>query len=211
PLLPVLGADGAPWVTVLQTFGRAVHIGAWTMTVGRAPLYLLDTDLAHNEESDRTLTSKLYSGGAEMRLSQEWILGTGGVRVLRALGIHPGAWHANEGHAAFMMLERLRELVSSGTPMDAAKTEVRRSSIFTTHTPVPAGHDLFDVGQVAECAGTQYLEDFGADAEQAVALGLHPRRDSRAFQMTVLAIRLAGHVNGVAQRHGIVSRELWGD
>ena len=153
PLIPVSGTDGTPWVTVLNTFGRAVHIGAWTMTVGRAPLYLLDTDLDVNDEADRALTSKLYSGGAEMRLRQEWILGVGGVRVLRAVGIAPGAWHANEGHAAFMMLERLRELVGSGTAMSDAITEVRRTSIFTTHTPVPAGHDAFDVGQVAECAG----------------------------------------------------------
>jgi starch phosphorylase len=211
PLVPVAGPDGTPWVTVLNTFGRAVHIGAWTMTVGRAPLYFLDTDLELNHEDDRTLTSKLYSGGAEMRLRQEWILGTGGVRVLRALGVNPGAWHANEGHAAFMMLERLRELVGSGTAMDVARTEVRRTSIFTTHTPVPAGHDSFDVRQVAECAGMPYLQDFGADAEQAVTLGVHPRHESTEFQMTVLAIRLAGHVNGVAQRHGVVSRELWGD
>jgi starch phosphorylase len=211
PLIPVAGADGTPWVTVLNTFGRAVHIGVWTMTVGRAPLYFLDTDLELNHPDDRTLTSKLYSGGAEMRLRQEWILGTGGVRVLRALGINPGAWHANEGHAAFMMLERLRELVGSGTAMDVATIEVRRTSIFTTHTPVPAGHDSFDVRQVAECAGMPYLEDFGADAERAVTLGVHPRHESTEFQMTVLAIRLAGHVNGVAQRHGMVSRELWGD
>jgi starch phosphorylase len=211
PLIPVLGPGDTPWVTVLNTFGRAVHIGAWTMTAGRAPLYLLDTDLDVNDEADRGLTSKLYSGGAEMRLRQEWILGTGGVRVLRALGINPAAWHANEGHAAFMMLERLRELVGSGTAMNDAVTEVRRTSIFTTHTPVPAGHDAFDVGQVADCAGMPYLEDFGADAERAVTLGVHPRHESREFQMTVLAIRLAGHVNGVAKRHGIVSRQLWGD
>ena len=211
PLIPVLGADGTPWVTILNTFGRAVHIGAWTMKVGRAPLYFLDTDLELNHADDRTLTSKLYSGGAEMRLRQEWILGTGGVRVLRALGINPAAWHANEGHAAFMMMERVRELVGSGTTMPQAIAEVRRATIFTTHTPVPAGHDAFDIGQVAECAGLPYLEDFGADAERAVNLGVHPRGHPREFQMTVLAIHLAAHVNGVAQRHGIVSRELWGD
>ena len=211
PLIPVLGADDTPWVTILNTFGRAVHIGAWTMKVGRAPLYFLDTDLELNHADDRTLTSKLYSGGAEMRLRQEWILGTGGVRVLRALGINPAAWHANEGHAAFMMMERVRELVGSGTTMPQAIAEVRRATIFTTHTPVPAGHDAFDIGQVAECAGLPYLEDFGADAQRAVNLGVHPRGHPREFQMTVLAIHLAAHVNGVAQRHGIVSRELWGD
>jgi starch phosphorylase len=212
PLVPLAGADDTPWITVLNTFGRAVHIGVWTMKVGRAPLFFLDTDLELNHEDDRTLTSKLYSGGAELRLRQEWILGTGGVRVLRALGITPGAWHANEGHAAFMMLERVRELVGSGTSLADAVTAVRRTTIFTTHTPVPAGHDAFDVGQVAECAGPGYLEDFGDAAETAVSLGVHPRRPtSREFEMTVLAIRLAGHVNGVAQRHGVVSRELWGD
>ncbi|HEY4321613.1 MAG TPA: alpha-glucan family phosphorylase [Gemmatimonadales bacterium] len=211
PLVAVLGPNGEPWVTVLNTFGRAVHIAAWTMRVGRAPLYFLDTDLEINHESDRDLTSKLYSGGAEMRLRQEWILGTGGVRVLRALGINPGAWHANEGHAAFMMLERLRELVGSGTPMDEAVPIVRRASVFTTHTPVPAGHDTFNLGRVAECAGLPYLEDFGADAERAVGLGVRPSGDPHQFHMTVLAIQLASHVNGVAQRHGAVSRELWGD
>ncbi len=211
PLIPVMGSDGTPWVTILNTFGRAVHIGAWTMRVGRAPIYLLDTDLELNHPDDRSLTSKLYSGGAEMRLRQEWILGTGGVRVLRALQINPAAWHANEGHAAFMMMERVRELVGSGTAMPDAISAVRRSTIFTTHTPVPAGHDAFDVAQVAECAGPAYLEDFGDAAEQAVAFGVHPRGHPREFQMTVLAIHLAGHVNGVAQRHGVVSRQLWGD
>ncbi len=211
PLVRVEGADGTPWVTILNTFGRAVHIAAWTMKAGRSPLYFLDTDLELNHPDDRELTSKLYAGGAEHRLRQEWILGVGGVRVLRALGITPAAWHANEGHAAFMMLERVRELTGSGTPMDDAIPQVRRTSIFTTHTPVPAGHDKFDVGQVAECAGMPYLEDFGDQAERAINLGVHPRGHAREFQMTVLAIQLAGHVNGVAERHGVVSREIWGD
>ncbi|HEY4100713.1 MAG TPA: alpha-glucan family phosphorylase [Gemmatimonadales bacterium] len=210
PLTRVEGANGTPWVAILNCFGRAVHIGVWSMMVGRAPVYFLDTDLDDNHPDDRPLTSRLYSGGAEMRLRQEWILGTGGVRVLRALGVQPAAWHANEGHAAFMMLERLRELTGSGTPLAEATAMVRRTSIFTTHTPVPAGHDTFDVGQFAECAGAQYLADFGADAERVVRLGVHPHHDEREFHMTVLAIRLAGHVNGVAQRHGVVSRELWG-
>src|SRR5690606_3901334 len=115
PLVPIDGEDGAPWLTTLETFGRPVHVRAWTMTVGRAPIYLLDTDLEENHPDDRTLTSKLYSGGIPMRLRQEWVLGVGGVRVLRALGIAPGAWHANEGHAAFLMLERLREHLVGGT------------------------------------------------------------------------------------------------
>lgn len=211
PLVPLRGADGSEWLTVLETFGRPVHIRAWTLIAGRAPLYLLDTDLEVNHPEDRTLTSRLYSGGIPMRLRQEWVLGVGGVRVLRALGVDPAAWHANEGHAAFLLLERVREGLSLGAAFGDTVREVRRSSIFTTHTPVPAGHDHFDVDVVAECAGKAFLSDFGIAAPHVLGLGVHPRRDPSQFHMTVLAIRLAGHVNGVAQRHGIVSRELWGD
>jgi starch phosphorylase len=211
PLIPVLSPDGTPWLTVLQTFDRPIHIRAWTLAAGRTVLYLLDTNLEANHPDDRELTSKLYAGGLPMRLRQEWILGVGGVRVLRALGITPGAWHANEGHAAFMMLERARELVLGGSSFDEAVATVRASSIFTTHTPVPAGHDAFEVGQVVSCMGMGFLQDFGVDFERVPALGIHPAREPGQFQMTVLAIRLAGHVNGVAQRHGVVSRELWGD
>ena len=211
PLVQVLGADGRPLVTVLETFGRTVHVAAWSMSAGRTPLYFLDTDLDSNDEADRMLTARLYSGAAELRLRQEWILGAGGVRVLRALGITPGAWHANEGHAAFMMLERLREATASGTPFREAMLEVRRTTVFTTHTPVPAGHDVFDAAQVAECAGAAFLADFHGAAEAVIGLGARPLGASPEFQMTVLAMRLAGHVNGVAERHGIVSRKLWGD
>lgn len=211
PLIPVDGADGSPWITMIETFGRPIYVRAWTMSVGRAPIYLLDTDIEGNHADDRELTSQLYAGGIPMRLRQEWILGVGGVRVLRALGINPGAWHANEGHASFMMLERLRERTVVGTAFGDAVRDVRRETIFTTHTPVPAGHDTFDVTQVMQCAGESFLSGFGAAAPHVLGLGVHPKRDPGAFQMTVLAIRLAGHVNGVAQRHGIVSRELWGD
>jgi|CXWL01.1.fsa_nt_gi starch phosphorylase len=211
PLVPVTAADGTPWLTVLQTFGRPIHIRAWTISAGRTVLYLLDTDLEANHPDDRELTSKLYAGGLPTRLRQEWILGVGGVRVLRALGITPGAWHANEGHAAFMMLERVREQMLAGASFDAAATAVRASSIFTTHTPVPAGHDAFEVAQVLACMGMDFLDDFGADIERVPRLGVHPAREPGQFQMTILALRLAGHVNGVAQRHGVVSRELWGD
>jgi starch phosphorylase len=211
PLIPLDGIDGTPWLTTIETFGRPIHVRAWTMTVGRAPLYLLDTDIDENHPDDRGLTSKLYAGGIPMRLRQEWILGVGGVRVLRALGIDPGAWHANEGHASFMMLERVRELLVAGQAFDEAVGVVRRHTIFTTHTPVPAGHDAFDIAQVAECAGDSYLADFDGSVDRVLRLGVHPAREPMQFHMTVLAIRLAGHVNGVAQRHGVVSRELWGD
>ncbi len=199
-------------MTVIETFGRPIHVRAWTMKVGRAPLYLLDTDLPENHADDRDLTSKLYAGGIPMRLRQEWILGVGGVRVLRTLGITPGAWHANEGHASFMMLERVREQVITGSTFGEGVRAVRAKTLFTTHTPVPAGHDAFDIADVAECAGAAFIAEFGdAAAPHILGLGVHPARDPNQFQMTVLAMRLAGHVNGVAARHGIVSRELWGD
>ena len=209
PLVPLDGPDGVPWLTAVEAFGRSVHVRVWTMTVGRAPLYLLDTDIEANHPDDRGITSKLYSGGVDMRLRQEWILGVGGVRALRALGITPGCWHANEGHAAFMLLERARELVAAGTSFEAARQEVRRTTVFTTHTPVPAGHDRFDVEQVRACAGAIFLATFGDAAEEVIGTGVRPVDSPHEFEMTVLALRMAGHVNGVAQRHGAVSREIW--
>src|SRR4051794_22640821 len=143
PLQPVLGPSRQPWLATVQTYGRPVHVRAWQMMVGRVPIYLLDTNLDANHPDDRTLMNKLYAGGPELRLRQEWILGVGGVRVLRAMGIDPGVWHANEGHAGFMFIERLRELIVGGTPLDQAIEQVRAQSVFTTHTPVPAGHDAF--------------------------------------------------------------------
>lgn len=210
PLTPLYGADGEAWITTVETFGRPVRVRAWTMSVGRVPLFLLDTDLEQNEPEDRPLLSKLYAGGPDLRLRQEWILGIGGVRVLRAAGIDPGVWHANEGHAAFMMLERVREQVAAGASWDAAIREVRRTTVFTTHTPVAAGHDIFDADQVWRCGG-DFWAALGATRETVLGLGAHPTREPGRFHMTVLAMSLAGRVNGVAQRHGQVSRALWGD
>lgn len=210
PLTPLYGLGGQPWVTTVETFGRPVHVRAWTMHAGRVPLYLLDTDLEENDPEDRPLLGKLYAGGPDLRLRQEWILGVGGVRVLRAVGIDPGVWHANEGHAAFMMVERLRELVGAGLTWAEAVREVRRTTVFTTHTPVPAGHDIFDADHVAQCAGPVW-DELGVGREAFLRLGHHPVREPGRFHMTVLAMTLASRVNGVAQRHGHVSRELWQD
>jgi starch phosphorylase len=211
PLIPVVDADDLQVTIQLPMGDRTIHVRAWTMAVGRVTLYLLDTDHEANDAEDRALTSKLYAGGIPMRLRQEWVLGVGGVRLLRKLGIAPGAWHANEGHASFMMLERVRELVVGGGSFEDAVAAVRQRTLFTTHTPVPAGHDVFGLGDVAACAGSGFLTDLGTHGPRAFGLGVHPQRDPQQFHMTVLAMRLAGHVNGVAQRHGVVSRELWGD
>ena len=208
PVTPVQGLNGAPYVAVVSTFGRPVHVRAWTVRVGRVPLYLLDTNLAANHPDDRALLNKLYGGGEDLRLRQEWILGTGGVRVLRALGIEPMVWHANEGHAAFMLLERVRELVAGGLDFDEAVARVRATSVFTTHTPVPAGHDTFAEDHVAECMGPVW-EDLGVSRERLMALAVNPMHGTERFHMTVLAIRLSRQVNGVSERHGAVSRTMW--
>lgn len=210
PLTPLYGASGQPWITTVTTFGRPVHVRAWTMPVGRVTLYLLDSDLPENDPEDRPLLSKLYAGGPDLRLRQEWLLGVGGVRVLRAAGLDPAVWHANEGHAAFMMVERLRELLDRGQDWAGAVADVRRTTVFTTHTPVPAGHDIFDAGQVAECTAG-FWGELPVPPEELLRLGAHPVREPDRFHMTVLAMSLAANVNGVAQRHGHVSRSLWQD
>ena len=210
PLTPLYGADSQPWLTTVMTFGRPVHVRAWTMQVGRVPLYLLDTDLEENDPEDRLLLSKLYAGGPDLRLRQEWLLGVGGVRVLRAAGLAPAVWHANEGHAAFMMVERLRELLETGSTWEEAVHEVRRTTVFTTHTPVPAGHDIFDADQVDRCAAG-FWGRLPVQPADLLHLGAHPVRETDRFHMTVLAMNLASKVNGVAVRHGHVSRSLWQD
>ena len=210
PLTPVLAPNGDPALATVRTFGRDVHIGAWRVQVGRLAVYLLDTDLERNDAADRELTAKLYGGNPDLRLRQEWVLGVGGVRVLRALGIEPAAWHANEGHAAFMFVERLRELRAAGVAWDEAVRRVRATSVFTTHTPVTAGHDMFHAEAVERCGGPLW-EEMGITRDQYLHLGHHPVRDHGQYHMTVVALRLAGRVNGVAARHERESRHIWKD
>lgn len=207
PLVPVAGPNHQPWLTTVQTFGRPVHVRAWKMIVGRVPVYLLDTNLEANHPEDRALMNKLYAGGPELRLRQEWILGVGGVRVLRAMEIEPAVWHANEGHAAFMMVERLREQIAGGASYQDALSEVRARSVFTTHTPVPAGHDAFTFDQIEACAGPLW-EEMKVDRATLLGLGTHPALPEQ-FHMTVTAMRLSSRVNGVSRRHGQVSRNIW--
>jgi len=207
PMTPVPGVKGARHLVTVPTFGRDVHIRVWRMDVGRVPVYLLDSDIEENHPDDRPLLSKLYAGGPALRLRQEWLLGVGGVRALRALGIAPAAWHANEGHAAFMMVERVRELCLSGLAYADAVKEVRNHSVFTTHTPVPAGHDMFSNEQVVQCTGTVW-EDMGIDAKAFVRIGYHPSTGPDQYHMTAASIRLARRVNAVSRRHGVVSRTL---
>jgi glycogen phosphorylase len=208
PLEQMSGPLGQNYLTVVPTFGRDVHIRVWRLRVGRVPVFLLDTELEENHPEDRGLLSKLYAGGADLRLRQEWLLGIGGVRALRALGIDPQAWHANEGHAAFMFVERLREFLAAGIPYEQAVAHVRRTSTFTTHTPVPAGHDMFSSEQVAACAGPIWNE-MGISRDAFMTIGHHPLIDHGTFHMTAAAIRLSRQVNGVSRSHGAVTRHIW--
>ncbi|HYL21204.1 MAG TPA: alpha-glucan family phosphorylase [Gemmatimonadales bacterium] len=208
PLEPMRGPRGDRCLATVQMYGRPVRIGAWRVMVGRVPVFLLDTDHEENDQADRGLSHRLYAGGPDLRLRQEWILGVGGVRVLRALGYDPAVWHANEGHAAFMLVERVRELVTRGTPFAEALHQVRATSVFTTHTPVPAGHDTFSPEQVEQCIGPVWQE-MGVGREDFFRLGHHPVLDHDRFHMPVAAIRLSARVNGVSRRHGEESRRIW--
>ena len=186
---------------------RKVRIGVWQVNVGRVKLYLLDTDLEENPPGERQLTSRLYAGDREMRLQQEIILGVGGVRMLRALGVEPSVWHVNEGHAAFMTLERCREWVEKGLDFNEAANRVRATTVFTTHTPVPAGNDAFHHSLIEKYMHG-YWGSLGLDKEAFLNLGtLKP--DEASFNMTVLGLRLAEHCNGVSQLHGAVCRRMW--
>jgi len=187
--------------------GRVVHLGVWEMLIGRSSIYLMDTDIEANHPEDRELSHQLYSGDNEMRLRQEIVLGIGGVRVLRALGIHPDVWHANEGHAAFMTLERYREYVEGGLSGEEARRRVSESTVFTTHTPVAAGHDAFSLDRMDRYF-KHYLDRLGLSREELNALGRHPHDDGR-FHMSTLAIRMSDARNGVAERHGEVARRMW--
>ncbi len=206
PVVRVNAPDGSPCLVGLTISGREVQIGAWRVMVGRVPVYLLDTQLEVNDPADRELTARLYTSEPEWRLKQEWVLGVGGVRVLRALGINPEIWHANEGHAAFMYVERLRELLEDGATLADAKDQIRNSSVFTTHTPVTAGHDVFTSAQVERVTGP-FWNVLGITRDEFMALGAADHNDR--FEMTVISLRLAGRVNGVSARHREESRRIW--
>ncbi len=143
PVIPLVDSQGSPLTISVELPGRDLHARIWQLNVGRVPLYLMDTNIEQNIPADRNLTARLYSSDLDLRISQEILLGIGGVRLLRKLGITPSAWHMNEGHSAFLVLERIRELIAAGTPFETAAEMVRDSNVFTTHTPVPAGNDEF--------------------------------------------------------------------
>ncbi len=188
--------------------GRNVTAVVWKVLVGRVPLYLIDSDIPDNSPENRALSARLYGGDQEMRLCQEILLGIGGVRMLRALGIAPSVWHANEGHSAFLTLERVRELVQKGLSHAEASELVRQSTVFTTHTPVPAGHDVFP-HHLMDRYFAGFWEQLGLSRDEFLQLGETPESQGQGFNMTALVMRLSAHVNGVSREHGRVSREMW--
>ncbi len=196
--------------TVGIPFGkRLVHAKVWQVDVGRVALYLLDTDIPANRSRDRQITRHLYGGDQQMRIEQEILLGVGGTRALRALGINPTVFHLNEGHAAFCILERLREMRVGGASLENAKRRVARSTVFTTHTPVPAGHDRFEP-QLFLRYFRPRLEELGIHRDELLALGReNPDSHDEPFCMTILALRVSARRNGVAELHGQTSREMW--
>ncbi|MDF1513147.1 MAG: alpha-glucan family phosphorylase [Anaerolineae bacterium] len=208
-LKQVLCDDGQECRIVSIPVGdREVHLQIWEVRAGRARVYLMDADLEENAPWDRQLTARLYGGDREMRIQQEILLGIGGVRVLRDLDIPPRVWHINEGHSAFMVLERAREYVNQGMSFEEAKSRVRASTIFTTHTPVPAGHDAFSFNLV-EKYFHHFWSQLQLSREAFLALGSHDVGYGDAFNMTRLALELSGRANGVSELHGAVSRRMW--
>jgi glycogen phosphorylase len=196
--------DGAPCVVAVPLGDRAVLTNVWRVSVGRVSLYLLDTSLEENAPGDRELSARLYGGDREIRLQQEIILGIGGVRALRALGVAPTVWHLNEGHASFVILQRVYEFIAEGMSFEDALAAVRQATIFTTHTPVAAGHDAFPFDRVEHHLQGAWgpINDHRG---RFLALGEYHGE----FNMTALALRTSDFANGVSRLHGDVTRKMW--
>ncbi len=210
PIHVVRDATGKPLRISIRLPGRDLAIQVWRADIGRTRLFLLDTNIPENSRTDQDLTDFLYGGDADKRICQEVILGIGGIRALDAMGIHPTVCHMNEGHSAFLGLERIRVLREKlGVDFDTAREITCASSCFTTHTPVPAGTDAFPQPLVEHYFG-EYAHQLGLDMEGFMALGrVDPSNRGEYFNMTVLAMRLSQHRNGVSRLHGKVSRSMW--
>jgi starch phosphorylase len=208
PIEPATTADGSPVLVPVPLGDRSVLVQVWRVRLGRAKLYLLDTDLEENAPWDRQLSARLYGGDREMRVQQEIVLGIGGVRALRALGSHPAVYHLNEGHAGFVVLQRIREQIDRGRTFDEALAEVRQTTVFTTHTPVPAGHDAFPFNLVEQHLAGAW-GPLGEHRARFLALGEYDNGGGSQFNMTALALRSSGSVNAVSQLHGEVTRAMW--
>ena len=210
PMEPARGPGGKPISVEIHTRTGNVLAKVWLMRVGRVRLYLLDCDVPGNSPEDRELTSRLYGGDNRTRIRQELVAGVGGVRALRALGISPGVYHLNEGHSGFATLEAIRErMKEDGMAFDDALRDVAQRTVFTTHTPVPAGHDRFDGTLIEEHLGP-LREELGISDQQLMGLGrVEPQNEHETFCMTVLGLKLSRRANAVSNLHGHISRRMW--
>ena len=210
PLKLAVDDDGEPVIARVDVFGREVALRAWTVRAGRARVYLLDVDFGDNHPDDRQLLRRLYGGDQRTRVAQEIVLGIGGVRMLRALGVSPSAWHMNEGHSAFMVLERCRELVAEGLSFAQAREAVTANTLFTVHTPVAAGNDAFPFDLVNQGFGG-FWGSLGLKQQEFHELGKADHGWGAVFSMPALALRFSSGRNGVARLHGETSRRIWSD
>src|SRR6476469_6513675 len=210
PMEPAIGVDGKQVTISIETRDGGLMAKVWLMHVGRVSLFLLDCDVEGNSLQDRDLTSRLYGGDERTRIRQELVLGVGGVKALKALDITPGVYHLNEGHSAFGPLEVIRERMhDNGMRFDDALRDVARQTVFTTHTPVPAGHDRFHGGLVEEHLGP-LRDQLGISYEQLMGLGrVEPQNDQEPFTMTVVGMKISRRANAVSQLHGHISRRMW--
>ena len=207
---PARDPEGKTITISIDTLDGQLQARVWLVRVGRIPLYLLDCDVEGNRPEDRELTSRLYGGDVRTRIRQELVLGVGGVKALRALGIIPGVYHLNEGHSGFAPLEVIRErMADEGMTFDESLREVAQQTVFTTHTPVPAGHDRFEGNLVEEHLGP-LRNQLGISYEQLMGLGrVEPQNESESFCMTVIGLKLSRRANAVSSLHGHVSRRMW--
>jgi starch phosphorylase len=211
PMTLILNEKKEPLVLSVTMADREVYFQIWMIQIGRIPLYLLDTNVSENSELDRKITETLYGGNVETRIQQEIVLGIGGIKALQVLGIHPTVCHMNEGHSAFLSLERIRHLIQNhGLNFNEAKEVGFYSNVFTTHTPVPAGIDVFPNELVEKYLGTYYRNELKISDTEFYSLGsIYRHRESSVFNMAHLAMNTSGFINGVSKLHSEVSRKMW--
>ena len=208
PIVPCAFPAGCGPVIDVPMGDHILHAGVWQVRLGRIVLYLLDSNVDTNSPADRQLSARLYTADREQRIQQEILLGIGGVRMLRALGIVPSVWHANEGHTSFMMLERVRERTAGGEPFADAVRAVQSKTVFTTHTPVPAGNDVFPF-ELVDKYFRQYWESMSIDRNAFMRLGSYDGSPEQGFNMTILSLKLSSYRTGVSRIHGEVARSMW--
>jgi starch phosphorylase len=208
PITRVLNDQGEQVVIQIPFIDPPIHVAVWKVAVGRIPLYLMDTCIKINDPWNRNISHHLYIGDIEQRLRQEIVLGIGGSEVLNTLGIKHSVLHLNEGHSAFALLERIRERVEEGMNFERAVESVRMTSVFTTHTPLPAGHDVFPF-HLMDKYFSSYYPLLGLDRNAFYQMGISPEDPSSGFNMTAFALRLSWYRNGVSRKHGEVARRMW--